>query len=102
MCTECGGICCYADDSTYSVTAATTQELSIKLDEKFKVMSSYLSENRLCINSDKTHLVIMSTRQKKSKSKEAEVRLNTGSKIITPSRSHTLLGFKINVNMNFN
>ena len=43
----------------------------------------------------------MSTRQKKRKSKEAEVKLNTGSEIISPSRSQTLLGFKINENMNF-
>ena len=101
MCSECGGICCYADDSTYSVTAATTIELSIKLEEKFKVMSSYLSENRLCINSDKTHLLIMSTRQKKRNSNEAEVSLDTGNEIISPSRSETLLGFKIQENMNF-
>ena len=101
MCTECGGICCYADDSTYSVVAATTMELSLKLEEKFKVMSSYLSENRLCINSEKTHLLIMSTRQKKRKTTEAMATLNTGHEIILPSRSEILLGFKIHENMNF-
>ena len=74
MCTECGGICCYADDSPYSVTIATAQELSIKSDEKFKVMSNYLSENRLCINSDKTHPVIMSTRQKEIRGSRGKVK----------------------------
>ena len=101
MCTECGGISCYADDSTYSVTAATTVELSLKLEEKFKVMSSYLAENRLCIITDKTHLLIMSTRQKKRKTKEAIAVLNTGNEIISPAQSETLLGFKIQENMNF-
>ena len=38
MCTECGGLCCFADDSTYTGTAETTIELSIKLEQKFKVM----------------------------------------------------------------
>ena len=67
MCTECGGICCYADDSTYTVTATTSDELSVKLETNFKIMSEYLTENRLCINTDKTHLLVMSTRQKKRK-----------------------------------
>ena len=49
-----------------------TEEALRQIEEKFKVMSTYLSENRLCINSDKTHLMVMSTRQKKRKSKEAE------------------------------
>ena len=62
MCTECGGLCCYADDSTYILSAKSTEELSTQLEMKFKVMSNYLAENRLCINSDKTHLLSMSTR----------------------------------------
>ena len=65
MCSECGGICCYADDSTYTVTAKNAEELSIKLETNFRIMSEYLTENRLCINTDKTHLLVMSTKQKK-------------------------------------
>ena len=89
MCTECGGICCYADDSTYILSAKTTDELSAKLETKFKVMSTYLAENRLCINSDKTHLLCMSTRQKKRSNIQHQLTLNTGNKIITPSRTET-------------
>ena len=43
----------------------------------------------------------MSTRQKKRKTKEAIALVNTGNAIISPSRSETLLGFKIQENMNF-
>ena len=67
ICTECGGLCCYADDSTYIFGAETTEDLSTQLEDKFKLMSNYLTENRLCINSDKTHIVNMSTRQKRQK-----------------------------------
>ena len=101
MCTECGGIVCYADDSTYTATARTTDELSNKLNTKYKVMSEYLTENRLCINSDKTHLLLMSTKQKKRKNKDLNISLNTGNEIITTSRTETLLGFQIHENMGF-
>ena len=92
---ECGGICFYADNSTYLVTAVTTAELSLKLEEKFTFMSRYLSENWLCINSDKTHFLVMSTRQKKIKTKEVMATLNTGNEVIHPSRSETILGCKV-------
>ena len=103
MCTECGGICCYADDSTYTVTANTPEELTTKLDDKFKVMSKYLTDNQLCINSDKTHILVMSTRQKKRKSKQTQtqVTLNTGKEVILPTRTETLLGFKVHDSMSF-
>ena len=95
ICTECGGLCCYADDSTYILDAETTKELSAQLEDKFKLMSNYLRENRLCINSDKTHILNMSTRQNKRKNTDRQLILNTGNKIITPSRTETLIGFKL-------
>ena len=35
MCTECGSLVCYADDSTYTVTANSEAELSVKMSSKF-------------------------------------------------------------------
>ena len=43
----------------------------------------------------------MTTRQKKRKTDGMVVNLDTGHEIITPSRTETLLGFKIHENMNF-
>ena len=40
ICTECGGLCCYPDESTYILGAETTED-------KFKEMSNYLTEHRL-------------------------------------------------------
>ena len=65
MCDECGGVVCLADDSTYTVTAQDEHELSFKLSGKFQVMSEYLAENRLCINTDKTHMMVLCTEQKR-------------------------------------
>ena len=65
-------------------------------------MSIYLAENRLCINSDKTHLLSMSTRQKKRNNiQQQQLTLNTVNEIIKTSRSETLLGFQIHENMSF-
>ena len=64
-CAECGSLCCFADDSTYSVSSQHQDILKQKLDERYSVMASYLGNNRLKLNDDKTHLLIMTTRQKR-------------------------------------
>ena len=53
MCTECGGLVCYANDSTYTVTADSEAELSFKMS------------NRLCMNTDKTHIMVLFTEQRR-------------------------------------
>ena len=40
-CTECGGLVCFADDSTYTLTANTEAKLSKNLSSKFKLLSDY-------------------------------------------------------------
>ena len=62
QCLQCGGLCCYADDSTYTVSGKDPMELSQKLSNKYTVMANYLTANKL---DDKTHLIVMSTRQKR-------------------------------------
>ena len=101
MCAECGGLVCYADDSTYTVTGKNEVELSEKLTEKFKSMAEYLSENRLCINTDKTHTMVLCTEQKRRHIETKEVMLDTGSEIIHPTPSELLLGFQVDQNLGF-
>ena len=63
QCIECGGITVYADDSTYMVSDKDQASLSDKLSEKFTVMADYLTANLLKVNSNKTHLIVMTTEQ---------------------------------------
>ena len=65
QCRQCGGITVYADDSTYTVTGSDQDSLSDKLSEKYAIMADYLTANRLKVNSDKTHLVVMCTDQRR-------------------------------------
>ena len=65
QCLECGGVCCYADDSTYTATGDDPKELADKLSHKYAVLADFLTANKLKVNDDKTHLLVMSTRQKR-------------------------------------
>ena len=46
-CEVCGGVCCYADDSTFTVRGHSPRELSEKLTEKYRVLADFLTDNKL-------------------------------------------------------
>ena len=100
-CTECGGICCFADDSTYSVSASTEEELSEKLSVKFQEMARYFTANRLCINTEKTHSMIICTQKKRRHVNTAAVTLQTGTETISPSPVERLLGVQVHQDLGF-
>ena len=50
QCSECGGLCCYADDSTYTTSGKDPVQLSQKLSQKYSVMADFLAANRLKVN----------------------------------------------------
>ena len=58
-----------------------------------------MANNKLVINGEKTHLVIMGT--KLSSVKRSLVNLNAGQSVIVPSPSEKLLGLCVNENMKF-
>ena len=51
-----------------------------------------MNNNKLFLNSDKTHLMIMSSFKAHSKKKDFGIKLNTGSEIIEPFQEERLLG----------
>ena len=55
-CPECGGLACFADDSTYSVASHDQGTLQEKLNDRYRVMAEYLGNNRLKLNDDKPTL----------------------------------------------
>ena len=99
QCQECGGLCCYADDSTYTVTGTTQEDLSDKLSNKYGIIADFLTANKLKVNDDKTHLLVMSTRQKRYHRDTSRVTINTPTATITPSSVERLLGAHIHQDM---
>ena len=88
---------CYVDDSTYSHGDTDPAVLSQKLSQQYDKISTYMAANKLVINGDKTHLVIMGT--KKTAARRQEVSVQADGHTIEPSSSEKLLGGVICENM---
>ena len=102
-CKSCGSLTCYADDTTYSCSSSDPDILSEKLTTKYKVMSEFLVNNRLKLNDDKTHLMVMTTsKTRRSFDPSTRVSITTPTDIITPSPWEKLLGGVIHQDMKWN
>ena len=51
----------YADDSTMTSSKATIDDINIELNENCERVSTWMLENELCLNADKTHLMVGGT-----------------------------------------
>ena len=101
-CSSCGSVCCYADDSTYTISSQDTDELNIAIDTKYKEIERYMASNKLVLNSDKTHLLVMATPYQHRHFQDFGISLNTGEEIIEPIATEKLLGGHITNNFSFN
>ena len=91
-CLDCGFLCCYADDSTYTVSSDDPGILTEKIKIAYDELSTFMRNNRLVLNSDKTHVLIMASASKHRKHGNFNVSLNTGREIVEPIESEYLLG----------
>ena len=101
-CKKCGTICCYADDSTFSISGKDPEKLSRIISEKYQNISAYMSQNKLVLNGDKTHLLVMASSSKHRKHQNFGITLDTGSEEIEPISSEKLLGAKLSNNFTWN
>ena len=98
QCQECGGLCCYADDSTYTAVGDDAKEWS-ENTHNYEVLADFLTSNKLKVNDDKTHLIVMSTRQKRRHRPTNTMTINTPTAIIAPSTAERLLGAQVHQDM---
>ena len=96
-CPPCRSLVNYVDDGTYSFASKDPQELSSTLTSKYKIITNYMESNKLVINADKTHLVVMG--KKKFNNTRGAVQLVAGQHVITPSETEKLLGCHIHQSM---
>jgi len=64
-CSQCGSLCCFADDGTVNIVSSDPQQLSERPSEKFTLISDYLIANRLKLNEEKNQPILMSTSSRK-------------------------------------
>ena len=74
-------------------------QLSHKLSEKYTVMAEFLTDNRLKVNDEKTHLLVMTTRQKRKHVETSSMTISTPSATVSPSAVERLLGAYIHEDM---
>ena len=98
-CSVCGSICCYADDTTYSCSSKDSQELTRKLTSKYSMVAEFMINNRLKLNDDKTHLMVMTTSQYRKKHPNLQVEIRTPSEVILPTEAEKLLGGWVHQNL---
>ena len=54
----------YADDTTISVSGKTKTEVEANLTQALNETSSWISKNKLILNSDKTKVMLLGSKQK--------------------------------------
>ena len=64
---HCGKIVFYADNCTYSSSDKDPRKLENKIEKDFKKISNYMTDNKLFLNSDKTHLMILTSSKSHSR-----------------------------------
>ena len=67
--------------------------LSEKLSGQYSKLADYMGNNKLVINDDKTHLLVMET--PKYFEKRKLVSINTGTVVVQPIETEKLLGINI-------
>ena len=88
----------YADDSSLTSTQETVQQLNNEVNENCASVSSWMQENRLCLNVDKTHLLVTGTNQRLKRSNiQEELDMQMGGFALGQSivQSENLLGVTI-------
>ena len=101
-CDTCGALCCYADDSSFSFASSSLDTLSETLKEKYDRIADFMNSNKLKLNGEKTHLMLLSTdRNWRSHLTEDSLTLVTSEDEppVKTAKSEKLLGCVISQNL---
>ena len=90
-CQEDGSMVNFVDDGTVYVANKNPVIVSQKLTEHYTKIEQYIYSNKLVINSDKTHLLVMAGRGAIA-ARRMEVQVQAGPDVIDQSISEKLLG----------
>ena len=95
-CSGCGSMSCFADDSSFSISSKNPALLNDQIKSKYSQISEYMAANKLVLNSDKTHLMVMASKAQHRLYGNYGVELDTGTETIVPQENERLLGCQIN------
>ena len=88
------------DDSTNIISHFDCEVLRKYLSMYYVLLENFYTINKLKINDDKTHLVVITSSQKRARTQSANlVEIRTPDKIIKPQKNEKLLGCRIQDDM---
>ena len=87
---DCGELVGYVDDGAYSYSHTDPAVLSRELTKKYNMLEGWMSNNRLVINPDKTHMMVIGG--KKVEPLRRQITMKAGNFVIKPSVTEKLLG----------
>ena len=97
---DCGDMVGYVDDGAYSYAHHDPGTLSQVLTRKYKLLEEWINGNKLVINADKTHLMVLGP--KKITNRRKEVSIQAGAFNIKPTETEKLLGGHLHQTMQWN
>ena len=96
----CGELVGYVDDGAFSFSHTDPEVLSRVLTRKYNQLEQWMNNNRLVINPNKTHLMVIGTR--KVAQKRQGVSMMAGEHRISPTETEKLLGGHIHQSLKWN
>ena len=96
---QCGVLVGYVDDGAYSYAHDNPAILSDILSSKYGKLAEWMNANKLVINADKTHLMVMGKRN--SEQKRKQVYMMAGEFLVKPSQTEKLLGGQLHQSLDW-
>ena len=90
----------YVNDGAYSYESEDPQVLSVVLTRKYGMLEEWMNSNKLVVNPDKTHVLVMGT--KRTAARRSEVSMQAGQFLIKPTVCEKLLGGNIHQSLQWN
>ena len=97
---DCGELVGYVDDGAYSFAHKDPEVLSQVLTRKYGMLEEWMNSNKLVVNPDKTHLMVMGTRRMAAGRRN--VTMQAGEFTIKPTVTEKLLGGHIHQSLEWN
>ena len=97
---NCGELVGYVDDGAYSYAHTDPAVLSEVLTQKYNMLEEWMSNSRLVINPEKTHMMVMGG--KKVEQSRKQITMKAGNFIIKTSESEKLLGGIVHQSLKWN
>ena len=97
---DCGEMVGYVDDGAFSYAHKDPNILSAVLTRKYSLLEEWIQGNKLVINPDKTHLMVMGS--KKISEMRKQVCIQAGQFTIKPTEAEKLLGGNLHETLKWN